>query len=194
MIGVLLAGGRGSRLHGAPRGAKALAPLGGRPLICHPLAALLAVTGEVAVVAKPATELPELPGVEVWREPESPHHPLVGIVEALRRAGGRAVLVCAADLPFVTVEVLGALARADPAGAPAVLAVSPARGLQPLVGCYQPVAEGLLAADAAAGTVAVRAAVRAIGARKLQVGDERAFFNVNTPQDLARAEEMLAGA
>jgi molybdopterin-guanine dinucleotide biosynthesis protein A len=36
--------------------------------------------GEVAIVAKPATGLPVLHGVTVWREPAEPRHPLVGIV------------------------------------------------------------------------------------------------------------------
>jgi molybdopterin-guanine dinucleotide biosynthesis protein A len=187
-IGVLLAGGRGARL----RGAKAVASLGGRPLICHPLAALRAVVGQVAVVAKPDTVLPALDGVAVWREPAEPRHPLVGIVEALSRADGRPVLVCAADLPFVTPALLRALATAGTEGAPVVVAASAASGLQPLLGCYQPAALALLARAAAEGTVAMRAAVAGIGARELMVDDEHLLFNVNTPQDLARAEAFLA--
>jgi molybdenum cofactor guanylyltransferase len=187
-IGVLLAGGRGSRL----RGAKAVAPLAGRPLICHPLAALRVVVAQVAVVAKPDTVLPALDGVAVWREPAEPQHPLVGIVEALSRADGRPVLVCAADLPFVTPALLRALEAAAGEGAPAVVASSAARGLQPLLGCYQPAALALLAPAAAEGTVAVRSAVAGIGARELAVDDEHLLFNVNTPEDLASAEAFLA--
>ena len=46
-------------------------------------------------MAKPSTELPSLPGVTVWVEPESPSHPLLGIMHALSLAEGRPVLVCA---------------------------------------------------------------------------------------------------
>jgi molybdopterin-guanine dinucleotide biosynthesis protein A len=188
-IGVLLAGGRGSRLGGA----KALAPLGGRPLICHALAALRGAVGEVAIVAKPDTSLPVLHDVTVWREPAEPRHPLVGIVHALARADGRPVLVCAADMPFVTREVLAALAAADPAGAPAVVATSAERGLQPLLGCYQPEAGALLAGAAFEGTAPVRRMVAALEPRLFDVSDPQVLFNVNSAEDLAAAEALLAG-
>jgi molybdopterin-guanine dinucleotide biosynthesis protein A len=188
-IGVLLAGGRGSRLGGA----KALAPLGGKPLICHALAALRGAVGEVAIVAKPGTSLPPVTDVMVWREPAAPRHPLVGIVHALACADGRPVLVCAADMPFVTREVLGALAAADPAGAVAVVATSADRGLQPLLGCYQPAAGALLAAAAQEGTAPVRQVVAGLRPRLLEVIDPQVLFNVNSAEDLAGAEALLSG-
>ena len=49
--------------------------------------------------------------MERWDEPDEPRHPLTGIIHALERAQGR-VLVCAADMPFVTPETLRALRRA----------------------------------------------------------------------------------
>jgi molybdopterin-guanine dinucleotide biosynthesis protein A len=138
LVGVVLAGGRGRRLGGD----KAVAVLGGRPLITHPLAAMRAVLAEVAIVAKHDTALPDgLGGVAVWIEPDEPRHPLLGIVHALRCARGRAVLVCAADLPFVTAGALRALATADAGGAPAVLAEGP-DGTQPLLGRYEPAGGG----------------------------------------------------
>src|SRR5581483_281554 len=97
-IGVVLAGGAGRRIGGS----KAQVLLRGRPLIHYPLAVLRAALDEVAVVAKGDTELPELGGVELWIEPDEPRHPLAGILHGLRRAGGRAVLACAADMPLIT--------------------------------------------------------------------------------------------
>ena len=101
-MGVVLAGGLGRRLGGA----KATVELRGRPLICYPLQALAAVLEEVAIIARADTPLPSLPGVTVWIERQAPRHPLHGIVEALGFAGGRPVLVCAVDLPFVTPELV----------------------------------------------------------------------------------------
>jgi molybdenum cofactor guanylyltransferase len=187
MMGAVLAGGRGRRLGGD----KATALLAGRPLITYALAALREVVADVTIVAKPDTLLPPAGGVRVLREPEAPRHPLVGIVHALGAAGGRPVLICAADLPLVTAGVLADLAAADPGGAPAVVAAGRERGLQPLLGCYRPEAAGLLEAAAREGRAPVRAAVRAIGARELAVRDE-VLFNVNTAEDLARAEALLA--
>src|SRR5450755_3987030 len=159
-IGIILAGGRGRRIGGS----KAVVELCGRPLICYPLEAMKAALSEVRIVAKADTELPSLPGVTVWIEPERPRHPLVGIVQALGLAEGRAVVVCALDLPFVTPGLLGELATADPGNAPAVI-VACDGAVQPLLGCYQSSAGPLLAPAARAGVMPLRDAVAAIGAR-----------------------------
>ncbi|MGB0094561.1 MAG: NTP transferase domain-containing protein, partial [Solirubrobacteraceae bacterium] len=117
-IGVVLAGGSGRRMGGS----KATVQLRGRPLISYPLEALQRALREVTVIAKADTELPQMPGVTVWIEPTTPRHPLVGIVQALALAAGRPVLIVAGDLPFVTAELLGDLARSAPGAAPAVIA------------------------------------------------------------------------
>lgn len=184
-MGVILAGGAGRRIGGA----KATVALHGQPLITYPLLAMKAALGRVAVIAKPDTELPELfAGVEVWIERGTVQHPLVGLIEALRLAAGRPVVACAVDLPFVTPDLIEALADADPRGAPGVVAAR--RGeLQPLLGCYQPRAAGLLAAFGFEGPL--RAAVAALEPERLEVSDDTVLFNVNVPEDLLTAAAML---
>ena len=182
-VGVVLAGGLGRRMGGA----KAMVMLGGRPLISYPLDALSAALGDVVVLAKADTELPSLPGTTVWIEPHPHHHPLVGIVQALAIAGGRPVLVCAADLPLVTPELVARLAASDPMGAPAVVASADGM-MQPLLACYQPHALGLLSQ---AFDRPLREQVAAIGPRPLEVSDPEELFNVNAPEDLLRAAAML---
>ena len=105
-VGVVLAGGRGQRIGGD----KAIVSLAGRPLLSYPVRAMLGALDQVVVVAKPSTVLPALGDVAVWEEPEHPSHPLMGIAEALRRAAGGWVLVCAGDMPFVPVSLLASLA------------------------------------------------------------------------------------
>lgn len=187
-VGVVLAGGAGRRIGGS----KAIVNLGGRPLISYPLQAVWRGLGNAAVVAKLASELPDLPGLTVWIEPDEPRHPLVGIVHALELADGSPVLVCAGDLPFVTPELVRELAQADPRGAPAVVAGGK-QGIQPLLGCYQPQARALLApwAGAPADEVRLTGLVTQVGARVLRVEDEEALFNVNSPDDLLLAAAML---
>ncbi len=185
-IGVVLAGGIGRRIGGA----KALIQLQGRPLIEYPLDALRSVLDEVAVIAKPDTRLPELPGVTVWIEPPEPRHPLTGITEALRRAGGRPVVVCATDLPFVSAGVIRGLAGHRVPDAPAVVAGRDGE-IQPLLGCYLPDAAALLSQAAAEGRAPLREVVQAIGASVFEVADPEVLFNVNSPQDLAQASAML---
>ncbi|MBV8942057.1 MAG: NTP transferase domain-containing protein, partial [Solirubrobacterales bacterium] len=178
-IGVVLAGGRGRRLGGA----KAMVRLRGRPLISYPLAALRAALTDVVVLAKPDSELPDLPGQTVWLERCAEQHPLVGIRCALEQAGDRAALVCAVDLPFVTAELVGRLARFRPS-APVVVARH--RGaIQPLLGCYRP--EALAQLRAADLGLPMREVVAALEPAFVEVHDPLELFNVNTPAELARA-------
>jgi molybdopterin-guanine dinucleotide biosynthesis protein A len=186
-IGAVLAGGRAHRLGGG----KALADLGGRPLICWPLEALRVALGEVVVVAKAATELPPLE-VPVWLEPDEPSHPRAGVVFALERAGGRAVLACAADLPFVDTALVRVVAGTDARGAPAVVPLAAGR-LQPLLARYEPEALGAL--RSAPPGEALTATVEGLDPYVLEWPDERPFRNVNTAQELrAAAQEVARGS
>ncbi len=179
-LGAVLAGGAGRRVGGA----KATAPLLGEPLIARPLRAMGAVLGDVVVVAKADTELPFLGDVAVLVEPSEPRHPAVGILRALERAGERGVLVCACDMPFVDASTVAALVGA--------LGVASAGGeLQPLLGFYGVDTRDALERGASAGA-SMRAIVAALEPLAIEVGQEVAF-NVNTPEELARAEEILLG-
>jgi molybdopterin-guanine dinucleotide biosynthesis protein A len=187
-LGVVLAGGRGSRLGGA----KPTAVLAGRPLISYPLAALAEAGLEAAVVAKSDAALPKLE-VEVLIEPAEPVHPLAGIAAALRQTG-RPIVVIGCDFPFVPAALLRALADApEPLVVPA-----PGGDAQPLVARWTPAL--LPALDAALDREeALRRTVAALSPRLLEdaepaaFGDPaRVFFNVNTPADLRRAESALS--
>jgi molybdopterin-guanine dinucleotide biosynthesis protein A len=183
-VGVVLAGGAGSRVGGD----KAALPVAGRPLISWPLAALRAVLAEVAVVAKEATVLPPVGyGVLVWREPDEPRHPLAGVVEALRRAGGRPVVVLACDLPLVTPALVRALAEGDAGGAPALVARAEGR-LQPLCARYEPAALALLEGFDGSGRVVTQ--IEALRPAVLEV-EAALLRNVNTPQDAAAVTQSL---
>jgi molybdopterin-guanine dinucleotide biosynthesis protein A len=146
--------------------------------------------GEVVVLAKADTALPSLPGVAVWVEPATPRHPLAGIMQALGLAAGRPVLICAADLPFVTSELVQLLTATDPGTAPAVIAACAGRP-QPLLGCYQPRALDLLAQADRAFQRPLLETVAAISPRLVEVDDPRTLFNVNTPDDLLQAAAMI---
>ena len=188
-VGVVLAGGLGRRIGGA----KALVELNRRALISYPLEAVWRALGNVAIVAKIDTKLPRLPGVTVWVEPQEPRHPLTGIVHALGMAEGRAVLVCASDMPLVSPQLIGAVAHADPGGSPAVVAAA-SGALQPLLACYQPSALEPLAR--ARGGVALREAVGGLDPATYEVDNPNALLNVNSPADLLQASTLLdrAGA
>ena len=184
MTGVVLAGGSGRRMG---RRSKPSVLLAGRPLISYPVAVLGAVCERVAVVCKASTKLPELEGAERWEEPDSPRHPLTGIVHALERARGP-VLVCAADMPFVTPDACRTLLGSAAAGSPVVVAVA-GGVLQPVFGLYAPaVLEQLLAAPADAPLTAT---VESLDPARVALPPP-IVRSVDTPEDLAEAERLLA--
>jgi molybdopterin-guanine dinucleotide biosynthesis protein A len=182
VTGAVLAGGLGHRLGVA---SKPGARVGGRPLISYPVAALRAVCDRVAVVCKPDTALPELDGAERWDEPEEPRHPIVGIVHALERADGP-VLVCAADMPFVTSDACRTLLAAA-GSSPAVVAVADGI-LQPVLGLYAPVALEVL--RAAAADAALTETVESLDPARVAL-PPGIVRSVNTPEELAEAEAAL---
>jgi molybdopterin-guanine dinucleotide biosynthesis protein A len=182
IVAVVLAGGRGRRL-GEP---KMLADLDGRPLLRHALVNARAAGLDAVVVAKPGTALPPL-DVPVLREPESPAHPLLGIVTALRELpDARGIVVLGGDLPFVPPALIRKLADA-----PGPLVPSADGRLEPLVARYDP---GQLPAlrDALAADAPIHSALA--GVARLEGDalvaldpDGWARFNVNTPEDLEQA-------
>jgi molybdopterin-guanine dinucleotide biosynthesis protein A len=189
-LGVVLAGGGGTRMGGA----KAEVELAGRPLIDYPLRAVVEAGLQPLVIAKQDSELPAL-DCEVVLEPAEPHHPLCGIVSALRWAGGP-VVVLGCDMPF---SGAGLLARLASAPEPLV-ACALDGGLQPLPGRYD---AALLRAleRALENREPLRRSVESLGPRLLdeaelkRFGDPRRLcFNVNSPADLQRAERMLERA
>ncbi len=184
-IGVILAGGEGTRMGGA----KATVHLHGRPLISYPLEAMWRALGSAAIIAKIDTRLPSVAGVTVWIEPQEPRHPLLGVVHALGLADGRPVMVCPVDLPFVTSGLIRRIAEARTPSAPALVAGADGR-TQPLLGCYEPEAIDRLT-SALGDRVPVREAVADLGALVHDVEDTEELFNVNTPDDLLQASAML---
>jgi len=187
-LGAILAGGRSERM-GRP---KALVELDGRPLVSHPLGAVAAAGLEPVVVAKPDSELPALE-CRVVREPTEPAHPLRGLTAALEAAGTRPVVVLACDMPFVPPDLIAWLA-----GLRDSIAVVLAGGrVHPLLGRYSPEVAPLFAAALDDPMPLTEAVVsldpRFVSEREIEpFGDpERIAFNVNSPADLERAEDLL---
>jgi molybdopterin-guanine dinucleotide biosynthesis protein A len=166
-------------------GGKPARELAGRPLVAWPAAALAAACERVVVVAKPEVELPPLPGVERWDEPDPEHHPARGIAYALERAG-EPVLVCAADMPFLTPAACRAVAEGLGEG---VAAVAVADGvMQPVFAAYAPAAAEAL--RAAPPDAALTRTVDGLAPALVDV-EARLVRSVNSEEDLARAEVEL---
>ncbi|MGD1059473.1 MAG: molybdenum cofactor guanylyltransferase [Solirubrobacteraceae bacterium] len=190
-IVAVLAGGRGERLGGN----KAMALLGGRPLIERPLEAARGAGLEAIVVAKRSTPLPPLPE-QVHYEPESPRHPLCGVIAALELAAERspapAVLLLACDMPFLTSPLLAWLGGLDGAA----MAEVGGRAQPLLARClpeHLPALGTALSAQRSLRNAMVELEPQIVSGRELsRFGDpEILCFNINSPEDLEVAEGWL---
>jgi molybdopterin-guanine dinucleotide biosynthesis protein A len=128
---------------------------------------------------------------------EGPRSALRGLVSALEAVRAERALVVATDLPFVTPDLLLALVAWPEADA--VVPRTP-DGAHPLCALYR--REPALAAargNLAAGRLALSALLGALATRYLEGDDLRvldpdgvALTNLNTADDVARAEQIIA--
>lgn len=136
------------------------------------------------------------PDLRVVTDLRPDHGSLGGLYTAVVEAP--APVVCVAwDMPFVSAPLLRALA-AGLAGYDALLPWSPrGHGVEPMCaaygpGCREPIAASLDAGDLRAVAFHPRISLGILPLSELQgFGDpERLFFNVNTADDLARADGL----
>ena len=194
LTGAILAGGFSRRLGQD----KAALQLGGKPLalwVHQALAPLVAACWLITnhPLAHQSLGLPLMTDLRPFQGPAG------GLLTALFAARTPWVLAAAVDNPFLAPALLAALAaRINRTSRPAVVCRSP-RGLEPFPGVYSvrllPALRDFLRAD--------RRPTRFLEICQPQVLSEaevlaldpegRSFFNLNTPGDLHRAENMLAG-
>ena len=105
----------------------------------------------------------------------------------MEHAGARAVLVLPCDAPFLTPMLLRVLASATK-----TTAVRSAERIHPLIALYAPEAPSPPGRSDEGGQSATKA-LESLDPEYIEA-PERETFNVNTPDDLARAEELLKTA
>jgi molybdopterin-guanine dinucleotide biosynthesis protein A len=192
VAGAIIAGGPARRLGGV---AKPFLTVGGRPIAERQLGVLRAVFPRVLVIANDPE--PWAPfGVEVVPDRVAGAGPMGGIQAALAAADdGDAVVCVGGDLPFLEAGLLAALR--DRAPEAAALVPRTAIGAEPLCARY---GRGLLSAlDARlqAGQLALHTMLEEAAAAWIEGADlaaldpdGRSFFNINTPDDLRRADAL----
>ncbi|WP_071672982.1 molybdenum cofactor guanylyltransferase MobA [Nioella nitratireducens] len=197
-LGLILAGGRATRMGGGDKGRLML---GQRTLFARvierigPQVAALALNanGEVARFAD--LGLPVLPdGLAGFPGP------LAGVLAGLDWAavqGASHIVTVAADTPFFPEDLVPRLLLAsETEGQPIALAASEAEGralMQPTFGLWPVALRQDLRASLAQGERKVRrwAGGHGVALAPFPAGRVDPFFNINTPEDLARAEAML---
>lgn len=190
----ILAGGQASRYAGRPKG---LERVGGERIIDRLVAECERAFGVPPLLVANA------PDAQTWRadlrvvpDTRPGLGSLGGIYTALLEAP--APVVCVAwDMPFVTAELLAALAAGLTEHDACLPESDGRRGVEPLCAAYGPACAEAIAASTDAGDLRaigfhgrIRVSVLPLDVVR-QLGDPaRLFFNVNTADELARAEAL----
>jgi molybdopterin-guanine dinucleotide biosynthesis protein A len=192
ITGVIQAGGKSTRMGGRP---KAMLPLGDRSIIERVVDVVRAVTDDVLLV----TNTPELYtglGLRMVGDVFPDHGSLGGIYSGLRSAAGEAIFTVACDMPFLTPAV--ARLVTDRAHEADVVVPKVGDQFETLHACYGKACLGPMESRLQAGQLKIVGFfpdVRVLVIGEAEVGRFRdpalAFMNVNTPEELARARELL---
>ncbi|HDR8934008.1 molybdenum cofactor guanylyltransferase MobA [Burkholderia vietnamiensis] len=192
ITGLLLAGGRATRMDGADKG---LQLLDGTPLALHVLRRLAGQVDEMVISAnRNADRYAELGapfGARVVPD-ETPDFagPLAGLLAGMRAARAPLVVCAPCDTPYLPADLVARLHaafdahRADIAMATTVDAQH-ARSPQPTFALLRTSLADDLAAALAAGERKVRAWYARHKTVEVEFRDERAFYNANSWQELA---------
>ncbi len=201
-LGVILAGGQATRMGGGDKG---LLALGQGVILDHVIARLGPQVGAMALNANGDPARFAAFGLPVLPDPIAGYPgPLVGVLAGLDWAAGqgaRAIVSVAADTPFFPRDLVARLQEeAEGMAHPLVLAATPrgdedtksmSRGGQvrhPTFGLWPVALRHDLRAALEGGLRKVVIWTEKHGGREALFDDGDAFFNVNTPEDLARAQ------
>lgn len=201
-LGVILAGGQATRMGGGDKG---LLRLGDETLLARVIDRLAPQVAGLALNANgDATRFDGL-GLPVLPDSVAGHPgPLAGVLAGLDWAAGQGaetIVTAAADTPFFPCDLVPRLLlAAEGMDHPLALAATPdpARGMSrhPTFGLWPVALRDDLRAALHAGTRKVVAWTDAQHGRLavFEAGRIDPFFNVNTPEDLARAEALCGEA
>ncbi len=190
ITGLVLAGGRGSRMGGADKG---LQPLQGRPLAQHAIERLRPQVGALSISANRNADAYASLGVPVWADtvPGQPG-PLAGMLAGLAACATPWLAVVPCDVPRLPADLVARLAAGlQAAGAELAIAVTLEGGQHRAhpVFCLLPATlRGDLAAALARDERRVLRWMRRHRCAEVLFDDAAAFTNANTGDDLRRLE------
>ena len=195
MRSAILAGGTASRFDGSPKG---LELVGGERIIDRLVQSLRTATGELPLLVANAPDAAEWHSeLDVEGDAIRNCGSLGGLYTALTIAEGPVIIV-AWDMPFVTIEVIEALVQRFQ-GHDVCIPESggPNLGLEPLCAVYGPKCVDPVRKQIVDEDFRMTGFLNLVDMVKLPLeevtphGDPTTiFFNVNTPTDLSKAQEL----
>ena len=197
VLGVILAGGASSRM-GAE---KTLEPLAGKPMLAHVIdrlapqvtALALNANGDPARFARFGLAVfPDLAAPDATRQ-----GPLAGVIAALHFSGAQGyerLATVPGDTPFLPPDLIATLAAALQPQHLFCLARGP-NGLEPLFGLWRAAALAPLETAFAQGERAIYRLAKTLPHAEASLAasaGHNPFANINTPNEMAEAEAIIA--
>jgi molybdopterin-guanine dinucleotide biosynthesis protein A len=193
LVGVILAGGRSSRMGG---GDKCLRPLGGRPLLDHVIERAAPQVGRLVLNANGDPARFSRYGLEVVADSLGDYAgPLAGVLAGLDWAqarGAATIVTFPSDSPFLPRDLA---ARLRATGAPLARARSGGRA-HPVAALWSTALADDLRRALAEGLrkIELWTARHGVADVEWDAGPPDPFFNANRPEDLEDAERLLPQA
>ena len=195
--GTILAGGLARRMGGGDKG---LLTIGDRPMLEHVIERIAPQVGELALNANGDEARFAKFGLPVLADPVAGYAgPLAGVLAGLDWAAGRGVaniVTVAADTPFLPADLVDRLLDAAVGQGGQIALACTTGGLHPTFGLWPVALRDDLRTALSDG---VRKVVdwtdrHGVARAEFPVGKFDPFFNVNTPEDLDRAQNLLESA
>ena len=192
--GAILAGGGATRMGGVPKG---LSQIHGRRILDRLVDAFVEAQGRLPLLVANAPDAAGWrPDLRVVADRRPGFGSLGGLYTAVVEAP--APVVCVAwDMPFVPAALIRELGAGLAAADMCIPASDGRRGLEPLCAGYGPATGPAMAAALDRGDLRAIAFHEAVGVRVLSASEvqrfgspDRLFFNVNTTDDIVRANGM----
>jgi molybdopterin-guanine dinucleotide biosynthesis protein A len=200
VVGILLAGGRSSRMGG---GDKCLRLLGGKPILAHIIERLTPQVSDIIINANGEASrfarfgLPVVPdSVAGFAGPLAGIHAGLEWIKA-NRPDSRYGVTVATDTPFLPLDLVQRF-LAEQAQRPSLVVARSAEGTHPVVGLWPVALAGDIERSLQQGMRKVGGWTEQHGAVEVsflpvEIGGRPIdpFFNINRPEDLAEAETLV---
>ena len=186
IIGVVLAGGRATRMGGKDKG---LQLLNGKPLWLHVADSLETQVASIAISANRHIDTYQQSGYPVYQDNLADYPgPLAGMLSVMQQSKGEWFLFCPCDTPFIPSCLVERLVQHR--GNSPVVWVHDGERDHPTIALINSELEPDMQDYLAAGERRVMAFMRQSGGHSVDFGDlKSAFVNVNTTEDLQTMQE-----
>lgn len=186
ITGVVLAGGRATRMGGKDKG---LEDLNGKPLWKHVADTLAGQVASIAISANRNIDIYQRSGYAVYQDNLADYPgPLAGMLSVMQQSQGEWFLFCSCGTPFIPSCLVERMAMQR--GASPVVWVHDGERDHPTIALINKVLVPDLQTYLAAGERRVMVFMRQSGGHSIDFSDlKSAFINVNTTEDLQKMQE-----